>query len=276
MAGLSLVYMLDDMPQNPFTGAYIIFPESESNIFSMNLLERYEQVGIDVESFITYSHQYSGIEFVPRLLDEALRNLSLSKWIAGSFASSQYRRIHFERIKENSNPIHISIWDKEMSKNLFFDPQKENDISDIYMHFIAGILAHFDEIHALIAALSEQQPTLVFRKEFTVNNVDSFLGLPDYFVESKKKDRVGWSKRMVVRGIDPNSNLYIILGAIYASGLEGIIKQYDYKHFTSPDRTNLDTSIPKKAKILQDSAFFANLFGEKILNSIVSKLNSLN
>lgn len=104
-------------------------------------------------------------------------------------------------------------------KNIFFDPQKPYQLSDIALNYIGGILENVSSFVAITNPLVNSYKRLVPGYEAPVNvawsekNRSPLVRVPA---------RRGMSTRCEVRVPDPSCNPYLAFAVMLASGLEGI------------------------------------------------------
>lgn len=115
--------------------------------------------------------------------------------------------------------LHVNMSLFRDGKNSFYDPSKENGLSDVALHFIAGIMKHIKGITALCNPLVNSYKRLVPGYEapcsiaWTVSNRSSLIRVPA---------ARGNGTRVELRSPDPACNPYLVFAALLAAGLEGI------------------------------------------------------
>ncbi len=128
----------------------------------------------------------------------------------------------------NGMHTHVSLWDKNSGKNLFYDPNDEYaEISQTGRYFIGGILEHGRALAAIVAPTVNSYRRLVPGYEAPVylvwskGNRSAAIRIPFYEKGNEK------SKRIEFRSPDPSANPYLAFAAILAAGLDGIKKKID-------------------------------------------------
>jgi glutamine synthetase len=275
MCGMPLTYEILGKDETKGNDFYKLLPSSAINKFNIHLVNVLLDAGIDIEAFIPYGKSHNGIEFVPQPVLNSIDQIELSKWIASSLAIDESLSLNFSRPMENSSPIHMSIWNKTPYKNLFFDPEDELELSSYGYSFMAGILANFDEIFAVIIGTSGKMPECKYKRSFSAKSDECILSVPLCFIEKQKKDRVGWSKRCIFRGILPETNYYLALGCVYMAGIDGIKRKLKPEQYMDETYTVFSSSIEEKIAKLERNDMFRDILGNSVLEFITSRLEKL-
>src|SRR5512139_2105494 len=117
--------------------------------------------------------------------------------------------------------VHQSIWKGEKP---LFAGDGYGGLSELAMHYIAGILAHAPALCAIVAPTANSYRRLVPGFEAPVNlaysarNRSAAVRIPMYSPSPK-------AKRIEVRFPDPSSNGYLAFSAMLMAGLDGIQKR---------------------------------------------------
>lgn len=145
------------------------------------------------------------------------------------------------------------------------------ELSEIGRSFIAGVLANFDIIDLIIKALSFEKKSFLITKNISNSNDNSFLCCPLYFIEKEKHERIGWSKRVLIRGITPETNLYIVLAAIVLFGINGIVQKIKMEDYIDSVHNNESIPIPQKIEYLKNNELLRDVFGRAFVDYIVEE-----
>ncbi|MBP8252845.1 MAG: type I glutamate--ammonia ligase [Herpetosiphon sp.] len=119
--------------------------------------------------------------------------------------------------------VHQSLADIETGKNAFFDPDGDRGLSQIALHFIAGLLEHAAGMTAVLAPLVNSYKRLVPGYEAPVyiswgrTNRSALIRVPRVTA-----GRSTQSTRVELRCPDPSANPYLAFAVMLASGLDGI------------------------------------------------------
>lgn len=132
--------------------------------------------------------------------------------------------------------IHVSGWDAEGSRNLFYDAQDELQLSQLAYHFIAGIMEHAPALVALTSPSMNSYRRLAPGAWSTAyacygpDNREAAVRVPSRFRGSEMA-----STNLEFRPADSSSSPYIALGGLIAAGLDGIERE-----LTPPDGLRVD------------------------------------
>ncbi len=115
--------------------------------------------------------------------------------------------------------VHLSLFNTDGTKNLFYDEGAEWQLSQTALHFIAGVMEHARAICAITNPLVNSFKRLVPGYEapthiaWSMRNRSPMIRIPE---------RRGVGTRMELRMPDPSCNPYLAFSAILAAGLDGI------------------------------------------------------
>ena len=128
---------------------------------------------------------------------------------------------------ENGSGMHVHQSLFEGSKNAFYDPEDEYNLSDTAKHYIAGLMRHAPEIAAVTNQWVNSYKRLVPGYEAPVyvswarRNRSAMIRVPMY-----KPGKEG-ATRMEFRSPDPACNPYLAFAVMLGAGIEGIEKKYE-------------------------------------------------
>ena len=117
----------------------------------------------------------------------------------------------------------ISLIDKN-GKNLFFDKDKEFELSDTARYFIGGIFTHIDAITAIANPTVNSYKRIVPGFEapvyisWAVRNRSALVRVPQATEQTK---------RIEFRSPDPTANTYLLFAVVLKAGLDGIERKID-------------------------------------------------
>ncbi len=125
---------------------------------------------------------------------------------------------------EHGNSMHIScsLWDRTAQQNAFYDENDPAHLSQIAKYFIAGILAHIDEVNIIFnptinsykRLTSAEAPTAVC---WGIQNRSTLIRIPSINHQQEA--------RIELRSPDPLCCPYLAFGVLLKLGLEGIKNQ---------------------------------------------------
>lgn len=118
--------------------------------------------------------------------------------------------------------LHISLF--KDGQNAFYDPSREDGLSDTCRHFIAGILNHAKAISAITSPTVNSYKRLVPGYEAPVYIAWSYRNRSPLI---RIPARRGEGTRIELRSPDPTCNPYLGLAVVLKAGLEGINKKLE-------------------------------------------------
>ena len=178
---------------------------------------------------------------------------------------------------ENGSGMHVhqSLFNGE--RNLFFDPDSEDSLSETAHRYIAGLLRHANEICSIFAQTTNSYKRLVPGYEAPVyiawsrRNRSALVRVPLYHPGKEK------AARCEFRASDPACNPYLTFAAMLHAGLEGIEKGYEIPapmelnlyNLTPGERERrgiemLPDSLGRAAAITETSGLARKILGEHI------------
>ena len=127
---------------------------------------------------------------------------------------------------------HVSLNELSTGKNQFFDPEKDNQMSDIMRYFIAGVLKHAKSITAFLA------PTINCYKRYRPDSFAPYYigwGYDNRTTFVRIPEERGKSTRAEIRAGSAASNPYLAVGSILAAGLDGILNKLEPPEIITTD-----------------------------------------
>jgi glutamine synthetase len=120
--------------------------------------------------------------------------------------------------------VHVSLWNND--RNIFYQPGRYAELSEVAVWFIGGLLKHTPSLLAFCAPTTNSYRRLVPGYEAPINliysqrNRSASVRIPMYSQSEK-------SKRVEYRCPDPSANPYLALSAILMAGLDGIRRRLE-------------------------------------------------
>ena len=169
--------------------------------------------------------------------------------------------------------VHQSLF--KGNKNLFFDMSNKYHLSQLAIHYIAGLLEHAAEISIIVSQWANSYKRLVPGYEAPVyitwgrQNRSTLIRIPDHIKPS--------NVRVEYRSPDPASNPYLAFAVMLAAGLDGIEREL---HPPEPLETNLfennltsvktlPENLGEAIKVAQRSEFLKEALGEHAYVSLL-------
>ncbi len=150
---------------------------------------------------------------------------------------------------ENGSGMHVHMSLFKGETNAFFDPDNEYQLSTIARHYIAGLLAHVQEITFVLNQWVNSYKRLVAGYEAPVylswgrRNRSSLVRVPMYRVGKEKATRVE------LRSPDPACNPYLAFALMLSAGLRGIEKEYELPAPIEENIFDMDSEVRKRNNI---------------------------
>ena len=122
--------------------------------------------------------------------------------------------------------IHMSLWNKERTKNLFYDGDHETKISDLLRYWIGGQLKYAADMTSVLNSWPNSYKRLVPGYEaptyiaWGFKNRSMLIRVPNFFDKSK-------AARCEIRSPDPAGNIYLQMAVLLSAGLHGIENKID-------------------------------------------------
>ena len=173
-----------------------------------------------------------------------------------------------------SGHIHQSLWDLDQEKNLFYDVDKDHNISTLLEHYIAG------QLHCLPYILPMYAPTINSYKRLVEGawapttltwGIDNRTTALRVLTGSEK------SARLETRVSGSDANPYLAMSAALASGLYGIRKELTLEKgpttgngYQDNENGTLPVSLAEATNKMNESDISRELFGEEFVNHFVS------
>lgn len=170
--------------------------------------------------------------------------------------------------------VHQSLWDIHTGKNLFFDPDDPNQISQTLRYFIGGQLKHAHSMTAILNSWPNSYKRLVPGYEaptliaWGFKNRSMLIRVPNFFNKAN-------AARCEIRSPDPGGNIYLQFAALLNAGLDGITMQIEPPapvdvnlfHLTKEELKrmgieNLPESLGESLSHMRKSTFTREMLGE--------------
>jgi len=150
---------------------------------------------------------------------------------------------------ENGSGMHTHQSLFKGDKNLFFDKDDKQNLSQLAKYYVAGVLKHAYEVSSILSPLVNSYKRLVPGYEAPVyvawarRNRSALVRVPQYKPGREKATRIEW------RSPDPTCNPYLAFAVMLACGMEGIKKKYDLPAPVEKNIFKMSEKDMKEAKI---------------------------
>jgi glutamine synthetase len=183
--------------------------------------------GIQIEQYYPeLGHGQQELSVAPRptlaaadaqvLVRETIRGVTAGFGLMASMAPKPW-----PDVAGNGAHIHFSLWEGE--RNLFYDSGGRFGLSELALHFLAGILAHLPGLLGLTAPSVNSYQRLLpqhWSSAFTCwgpDNREATVRVPSTFWDAEET-----STNLEFKPVDASSNPYLAFGGLIAAGLDGI------------------------------------------------------
>ncbi|MBI4496798.1 MAG: glutamine synthetase [Chloroflexi bacterium] len=176
--------------------------------------------------------------------------------------------------------VHQSLFSG--GRNAFFDPHARWHLSDVALHFIAGLLAHAREITAVTNQWVNSYKRLVPGYEapcyisWALRNRSDLIWVPEY--KPGRED----GRRIEYRAPDPACNPYLAFAVMLAAGLDGIERKLEppepaevnVAEFSDEERRRHDigvlpASLDEALHTMEQSTVVRQCLGEHVFQSFL-------
>lgn len=200
-------------------------PLDQGEDVKREILQHLDKIKYDVEAAhheVAPGQQEIDLKYSDALTmaDRILTLKTIIKTVAAQhqlFASFMPKPIH--GINGSGMHMHQSLLSLDMSTDMFYDQEKDNQLSDVTLYYIGGLLKHAKDIVAILASSINSYKRLVPGYEAPVyiswanRNRSALIRVP--------AER-GMKTRLELRNPDSAGNPYLQFTVMLAAGLEGI------------------------------------------------------
>lgn len=169
----------------------------------------------------------------------------------------------------SSSHIHQSLWSADGKTSLFLDKDAEHGMSETMRHYVAGLLAHADEITYFLA------PYINSYKRFMAGTF-----APTKAIWSKDNRTAGYrlcgegtkTIRIECRVGGSDLNPYLALAALLAAGIDGIEKKMELEPafvgdaYGGKDIREIPHTLRDATSLMSGSAMLRAAFGDDVID----------
>lgn len=215
----------------PFNGslAYSGLGTTNAAVVLDEIIAAFEHEGLPVEQYhpeMGHGQQELTIRHAPALraadnqvlYRETVRGVAFKQGLFASFAPKPW-----SAQPGNGCHLHVSLWDPSGETNLFHDQRSPNRLSEVGLHFLAGLLAHLPALVAITCPSFNS-----YRRLQPSSRSGAFVCYgPDNREAAIRVASPFWgqeesSTNLEVKSCDNTANPYLALGAVIAAGLDGL------------------------------------------------------
>jgi glutamine synthetase len=267
-------------------GYFDLTPQDVATDMRRDTILALEQMGIDVESSHhegAHSQQEIDLRYTDALTmaDHTMTYRLVVKEIAQKY--NVYATFMPKPISgQNGSGMHINSSMFQGSRNAFFDADDPYHLSSVAKHYLAGLLAHIEEITLVLNQWVNSYKRLVPGYEaptyvsWALRNRGDLVRIPAY--KPGREEGV----RVELRSPDPACNPYLAFACILSAGLAGIEKGYalpepmerSVQTMTGEERRaagigNLPEDLYEAIKTAERSELLRNTLGEHVFAKLI-------
>jgi glutamine synthetase len=207
---------------------------------------------------------------------EAIRGVAQNHGLVVSFMPKP-----FQDLAGNGAHLHLSLW--KDGRNLLFDPDDENKLSETAKHFIGGLLSHLPALCAFTASTVNSYKRLVphsWASAYVCYGRDNREAAIRLVTPMKGKGEKTFN--IEFKPNDPACNPYLALLGVLAAGLDGIRNKVDPGRPMDGDPHDLGEeermrrgirrlpqTLGEAAAELEADEFFKNVLGDVFLDEYI-------
>ena len=182
----------------------------------------------------------------------------------------------------SSGHSHISLWDRDLERNLFWDEEAEGHMSEIMRQFLAGVLGKLPEMMVFYAPVINSYKRYV---EGTWAPLNTTWGMENRTCAVRIISNGRHAIRVENRVPGADANFYLVFAALLASGLYGIEQKlplparlegnaYDpatiAQALASGQIKSLSRNLTTSTDLLESSEFARAYLGEEFVEHYVA------
>jgi len=232
-------YWNSDREEKPNLGYKIGYMKGSQNMLPQDHLHNIRELMVkrilDVGIPVRYHHHEGGspgqveIEMLFQPLLKTADSIMISKYIIKNTAFEHGKTATFMPkpfFGETGSGLHFHLYFTHGETSLFWDERGYAGLSDLALHFVAGVLEHSPALMAFTNPTTNSYkrfaPGLAApaNLSYSVANRSSAVRIPGYSMEPREQ-------RIEYRIPDAASNPYLVLAAILMGGMDGIQKKMD-------------------------------------------------
>ncbi len=171
--------------------------------------------------------------------------------------------------------FHISFNDMATGRNVFDDKEKEDGISDLMRHFVAGVIKHARPLTAFLS------PTINCYKRYRPDSFAPFYigwGYDNRTTYVRIPEERGMATRVEVRAASAATNPYLAVAGILAAGLDGILNKLtppeiittDLYHDATQQSTIVPRSLFRAITELEQDEWLCKMAGQDLVSNFLA------
>ena len=269
----------DPTPISPGMFGYSVLRTSQFSDYINDLFELMHQFDVPIEGLhtetgfgvyeacITYNEVLKAADQAV-LFKNSVKEIAFHHEIMPSFMAKWNKDL-----PGCSAHIHQSLWSLNGEKNLFFDIDKNEQMSEILNSYLAG------QLHCLPHILPLYAPTVNSYKRFVEGSwapTSKSWGIENRTTALRVINHDEHSMRLENRVPGADTNAYLIMAASLASGLYGVKNKLKLEQkptvgneYENPKSEFLPTNLHKATKAMKESEIAETLFGKDFTDHFI-------
>lgn len=231
-------------PLNPGTNCYVISHATADDQLVGTIARLMREYGVELEGYMR-EHGPGMYELNIRycdVLDAADRTLLFKSGVKEicldmGYIASFMAKWH-DQEDGSSGHSHMSLWDRNRERNLFWAEDADGHMSVTMQHFLAGVLSKLPEFLALYAPVINSYKRYI---EGTWTPLNTTWGMDNRSCAVRVINNGRRAIRIENRAPGADANFYLVFAAMLASGLYGIEQRLEL-----PPRIDGDAYDPAK------------------------------
>ncbi|MBE3558705.1 MAG: glutamine synthetase [Ktedonobacteraceae bacterium] len=217
-------------PLNPGTNCYVISQASADDHLIGRIASLMRDHGIEIEGYnrehgpgmyemnIHYADAMTAADHT-MLFKNGTKEICHQQGYTASFMAKWN-----DREDGSSGHAHMSLWDRDSQRNVFWDEAAEGHMSRTMRYFLAGILDKLPELQVLYAPVINSYKRYI---EGTWAPLNTSWGMDNRTCAVRVINNGERAIRLENRVPGSDANFYLVFAAMLASGLYGIEHQLD-------------------------------------------------
>jgi glutamine synthetase len=222
----------DLVPLHPLTKNYGRSSTCVDGQLINNIARMMHDCGIEIESYLS-EHAPAMYELNTAYADAlttadrtmlfktGIRDIVYQKGLMASFMARWN-----EKEDGSSGHVHMSLWDLNRERNLFWDEDAEKHMSTAMRHFLAGLLFNMPDFMAIYAPVINSYKRYVYGFSMNVPPCATW-GIDNRSCVARVINNGQRAIRIENRVPGADANFYLVFAAMLASGLDGIERKLE-------------------------------------------------
>ena len=217
-------------PLNPGTNCYVISHATADDYLIGQVVRKMQAYGIEIEGY-NREHgpgMYEINMHYSDLLKAADRTMLFKTGVKEICHQNSFTATFMAKWSDledgSSGHSHLSLWDQDYERNVFWDSAADDHMSETMRYFLAGVLHMLPEFMVLYAPVINSYKRYI---EGTWTPLNTFWGIDNRTCAVRAITSGKRSMRLENRVPGADANFYLVFAGMLASGLYGIEQKLD-------------------------------------------------